>query len=63
MSATAQTLDEAAPTRLLINGRWQDSSDAAEISVLDPSSGVPLANVASATETDARAAVAAADAA
>jgi succinate-semialdehyde dehydrogenase/glutarate-semialdehyde dehydrogenase len=63
MSATAQTLDEAAPTRLLINGRWQDSSDAAEISVLDPSSGVPMANVASATETDARAAVAAADAA
>jgi succinate-semialdehyde dehydrogenase/glutarate-semialdehyde dehydrogenase len=63
MSATAQTLDEAAPTRLLINGQWQDSSDAAEISVLDPSSGVLMANVASATETDARAAVAAADAA
>ncbi|HJS71814.1 MAG TPA: NAD-dependent succinate-semialdehyde dehydrogenase [Acidimicrobiia bacterium] len=49
--------------RLLIGGEWLDASDGAEIEVLDPSVGEPVASVPSASIEDARAAVDAAEAA
>jgi succinate-semialdehyde dehydrogenase/glutarate-semialdehyde dehydrogenase len=49
--------------RLLIGGEWRDSSDGAEIEVLDPAVGEAVASVPSASIEDAHAAVDAADAA
>jgi succinate-semialdehyde dehydrogenase/glutarate-semialdehyde dehydrogenase len=50
--------------RLLIGGEWTVASDGEEIEVLDPSTGVPITSVHSASADDARAAVdAASDAA
>lgn len=46
--------------RLLIGGEWRPASDASTIEVLDPASGEPIANVPSASEDDALAAVEAA---
>jgi succinate-semialdehyde dehydrogenase/glutarate-semialdehyde dehydrogenase len=64
---TANTLLDRMQTnsqdRLLIGGEWRDSSDGAEIEVLDPAVGEAVASVPSASIEDAHAAVDAADAA
>ncbi|HEX7098155.1 MAG TPA: NAD-dependent succinate-semialdehyde dehydrogenase [Acidimicrobiia bacterium] len=49
--------------RLLIGGEWREASDGAEIEVLDPSTGEPVASVPSASVDDVLAAVDAAEAA
>src|SRR5690554_2108303 len=49
--------------RLLIGGEWREASDGAEIEVLDPSTGEPVASVPSASVDDVVAAVDAAEAA
>lgn len=49
--------------RLLIGGEWREASDGAEIDVLDPSTGEPVATVPSGSADDAVAAVDAAEAA
>ena len=49
--------------RLLIGGEWREASDGAEIDVLDPSTGEPVATVPSGSAEDAVAAVDAAEAA
>jgi len=43
--------------RLLVGGEWRESSDGSRLSVLDPSTGLELASIASATVEDARAGV------
>ncbi|MGH3494685.1 MAG: aldehyde dehydrogenase family protein [Sciscionella sp.] len=49
-----------APTRLLIDGAWQDASTGERFQTLDPATGAVLAQVASASGADVDAAVAAA---
>ncbi len=51
------------PTGLYIGGQWRDASDGARIEVEDPATGTTIADVASGTPEDARAAVDAAAAA
>lgn len=51
------------PTGLYIGGQWRDASDGARIEVEDPATGATIADVASGTPEDGRAAVAAAAAA
>ncbi|HSO91431.1 MAG TPA: NAD-dependent succinate-semialdehyde dehydrogenase [Arthrobacter sp.] len=50
------------PTGLLIGGQWRDASDGGTFDVHDPSTGDVLATLASATSSDALAALDAADA-
>ncbi len=49
------------PTGLLIGGKWRDASDGATIDVYDPATEEVIASVASASEEDGLAAVAAAN--
>jgi len=51
---------EAAPGRLLIDGRWQDAADGGTLPVTDPCTGEIVTRVAAATAADVDAAVAAA---
>lgn len=48
---------ERCPTELLIDGEWRPSSDAHRLDVVDPATGERLAEVASASQDDAVAAV------
>jgi succinate-semialdehyde dehydrogenase / glutarate-semialdehyde dehydrogenase len=48
---------EDVPTGLYIGGEWRDGSEGATIEVEDPSTGESIAEVADATEDDARAAI------
>lgn len=57
---TTSQLPAATPTRLYIDGRWQDSSSGKEFDVIDPSTGLVIARVADATPEDGEAALAAA---
>jgi succinate-semialdehyde dehydrogenase/glutarate-semialdehyde dehydrogenase len=56
-------MQSSSQDRLLIGGEWLDASDGAEIEVLDPAVGEPVASVPSASIEDARTAVDAAEAA
>lgn len=53
----------AAPQRLFINGKWQESSSGATFMTYDPATGNTLAEVAQGTEADIHAAIEAARAA
>lgn len=54
---TAPEIVDRVPVRLLIDGRWVDSSDGAAFAVLDPATGQTLASVADATPADGLAAL------
>lgn len=56
-----EDMHKARRDRMLIGGEWVGSSDGAEIEVLDPSLGEPVASVPSASVEDALAAVDAAE--
>ena len=56
-----EDMHKARQDRMLIGGEWVGSSDGAEIEVLDPSLGEPVASVPSASVEDALAAVDAAE--
>jgi succinate-semialdehyde dehydrogenase / glutarate-semialdehyde dehydrogenase len=56
----SHTMMETVETRLLIGGRWVESSDATRFDVVDPATGETLHTVADATPADGEAAVAAA---
>ncbi|MFR9805204.1 aldehyde dehydrogenase family protein [Pseudonocardia sp. RS010] len=55
--------DVRVPTGLLIDGRWREAQDGAQVTVVDPATAKPLAEVASGGRADAHAAVDAAAAA
>ncbi|MEX1079832.1 MAG: NAD-dependent succinate-semialdehyde dehydrogenase [Homoserinimonas sp.] len=59
-TALSNELPAAVPTRLYVNGRWQDASSGAEFDVVDPSTGIAIARVADASPADGEAALAAA---
>jgi succinate-semialdehyde dehydrogenase/glutarate-semialdehyde dehydrogenase len=59
--ARAAELLAATPRGLLIDGRWRQASDGGTFDVVDPATGDVLATLASATSTDAVAALDAAD--
>jgi succinate-semialdehyde dehydrogenase/glutarate-semialdehyde dehydrogenase len=52
-----QAAVEAVPKQLFIGGEWRDASGGATLTVEDPSTGDPLADVADATPEDATAAL------
>ena len=54
---TQKALLDAAPTQLLIGGRWRDSSDSTVFEVEDPATERALTSVANATVADGRAAL------
>lgn len=58
-----RSLLESVPTGLFIGGRWRDAADGATLTVEDPATGRPLAEVADATVADGTAALDAAVAA
>lgn len=60
---TLSELNMGVPTRLYIGGEWRDASDGGTFEVVNPATGEVLAQVASATEQDADAALDAAEAA
>ncbi len=60
MSATEERTEVEYPTQLYIGGTWRDAGDGGTFPVDDPATGEQLGDVASGTEEDAIAAVAAA---
>lgn len=60
---TLSELNMDVPTRLYVGGEWRDASDGGTFEVVNPATGEVLAQVASATEQDADAALDAAEAA
>lgn len=63
MSSAVLERSRLARTQLFIDGGWRNAQDGATFSVRNPSTGALVASVASATRADAKAAVAAAEAA
>ncbi|MFN3686518.1 NAD-dependent succinate-semialdehyde dehydrogenase [Salinarimonas sp.] len=63
MSSAVLERSRLARTELFIDGGWRNAQDGATFSVRNPSTGALVASVASATRADAKAAIAAAEAA
>jgi succinate-semialdehyde dehydrogenase/glutarate-semialdehyde dehydrogenase len=62
MAATAEEhrVVEQVPHKLYIGGKWRDAGEAATLTVEDPATGEPIAEIADATNADADAALGAA---
>jgi succinate-semialdehyde dehydrogenase / glutarate-semialdehyde dehydrogenase len=60
IAANEQRVVDAVTPKLLIGGEWRDAEGGATLEVEDPSTGEPLCEVASASPTDGKAALAAA---
>jgi succinate-semialdehyde dehydrogenase/glutarate-semialdehyde dehydrogenase len=57
LTADEQKIIDAAPTQLLIGGKWRDASGGATLAVEDPSTGETICEVADGTPDDAKAAM------